>query len=910
MRKIYQTGVLGAALSLLLCTVAAAQSIITPDNTLGDETSVIEAFDADIDLITGGATREKNLFHSFEVFGIGAARAAYFITESETITNIFARITGDSISEIQGFLGTRQRSNDNFFLTSADLFLINPNGVVFSGNAALDIGGSLTVTTASGVQFGDSGSLNAVNPEVVSSRLTVDPSTYLFEPGVLGRIESRLAPSSNGDFPAGLFVPNGETISFLAEDIALSGSGLYAPGGQIVLQAESLLVTDQSQIDVGVGGRIDIEVGSFDISDNSFLLAGLNRLPTNAPIDTERGRISIVAQSVRASDNSIIGSFVDPENSTFSDGADILIFANSLIFSDGSRIVSQSLGSGASGNISVFVSDEAIFEGSRIQGSEIFSSGIFSDGLGLGNGGNIEVQAGNLSVIDGAVISAATQGRGNAGNVNLTVAERARFDGTSVANTAEFVLTGGAFSIVFPGSTGNGGNLSLTAGGLEIANGAVLSASTAGEGNAGNISIQVQDSTLLIGADEATGSSGIRSAVEPGGVGNGGSISLSTRTLDAVDGAQITAGTFGTGDAGDVIVEVNQTARFAGVGADEFSTSGAFSSVGAEGLGSGGNLLLLANGLEVTDGAQLSAASFGEGNAGNVTLGIAEVARFEGSAFEGSVSSGASSSVDFIGTGDGGDLSVFANRLELIDGAQLSAANMGFGDAGSVSLLVADRLMSRDGTISTEALFGSGGSVDIVSQSILLSGDSNITTAVERGTVQNSGSISIDGIFLIALDDSDFIAFNADGRGGNINFNDTVVFIDADQASVGAANFETFETVDGNNRVDIAASGQSFATTVGSTVESASYLPTGNPLVTGNIVARSCIDQRDLAEGSFVVTGDAGVPQQPGGALSSSYETGTVRTALESDLENSFQEPENVYQLADGRLILSRSCER
>jgi large exoprotein involved in heme utilization and adhesion len=96
----FQVGCLGLAGwigTLGIALPALAQTFIEPDGTLGiEETSDVNpaSFDQDIDLITGGAIRGQNLFHSFEEFSIGDGNGAYFITELEAISNIFARVTG------------------------------------------------------------------------------------------------------------------------------------------------------------------------------------------------------------------------------------------------------------------------------------------------------------------------------------------------------------------------------------------------------------------------------------------------------------------------------------------------------------------------------------------------------------------------------------------------------------------------------------------------------------------------------------------------------------------------------------------------------------------------------------------------------------------------------------------------
>jgi filamentous hemagglutinin family protein len=198
-------GVVLFALAVAALPPAQAQNIIEPDDTLGSETSVLVPLNNDIDLIQGGAQRGDNLFHSFETFSIGENGGAYFITPAGDVGNIFARITGADPSTISGGLGTRQFDGIGFIPSAADLVLINPNGIVFGENAVLDVGGSFTATTASGVQFGDAGQFSAVAPEAPSSLLSIAPSAYFFNSLQPGDIVNR----------AGLGVPDGESLTLL-----------------------------------------------------------------------------------------------------------------------------------------------------------------------------------------------------------------------------------------------------------------------------------------------------------------------------------------------------------------------------------------------------------------------------------------------------------------------------------------------------------------------------------------------------------------------------------------------------------------------------------------------------------------------------------------------------------------------
>lgn len=98
---------------------------VVPDNTLGAESSVVtpnvNVRGIDSDRIDGGATRGANLFHSFQEFSVGEGRGAYFANPTG-IENILTRVTGNNASNIMGRLGV---------LGEANLFLLNPNGVIF-----------------------------------------------------------------------------------------------------------------------------------------------------------------------------------------------------------------------------------------------------------------------------------------------------------------------------------------------------------------------------------------------------------------------------------------------------------------------------------------------------------------------------------------------------------------------------------------------------------------------------------------------------------------------------------------------------------------------------------------------------------------------------------------------------------
>src|ERR671933_204580 len=152
---IASTGMLG----VLTFSENPAVAQITPDATLGTESSVVTP-NINIrglpgDRIDGGAVRGANLFHSFQEFNVGDGQRVYFANPTG-IENILSRITGNNLSNILGTLGVDGGAN---------LFLLNPNGIIFGPNAKLDIAGSFVASTANSVVFENGYQFSAKNPE-------------------------------------------------------------------------------------------------------------------------------------------------------------------------------------------------------------------------------------------------------------------------------------------------------------------------------------------------------------------------------------------------------------------------------------------------------------------------------------------------------------------------------------------------------------------------------------------------------------------------------------------------------------------------------------------------------------------------------------------------------------------------
>ncbi|MCC5623898.1 filamentous hemagglutinin N-terminal domain-containing protein [Nostoc sp. CHAB 5715] len=199
---------------------------ITPDSTLPNNSSVTTQ--NNISTIEGGTQAGRNLFHSFQEFTVLPGGTAFFNNAAD-IQNIISRVTGGLVSDIDGLI----RANG-----TANLFLINPNGIVFGQNAQLNIGGSFVATTANALQFDNQGFFSASNPNS-PPLLRVNPSAFLFN-----QITSQ--PVNSIESQAVLSVPDGQSLLLVGGKVSPS---LVETGG--ILIDYGLLRAGDGRIELG-----------------------------------------------------------------------------------------------------------------------------------------------------------------------------------------------------------------------------------------------------------------------------------------------------------------------------------------------------------------------------------------------------------------------------------------------------------------------------------------------------------------------------------------------------------------------------------------------------------------------------------------------------------------------------------
>ena len=655
---------------------------LLPDNTLGAESSVVSPINLLEDRIDGGAIRGTNLFHSFKEFNIDNGRSVYFNNPS-TIQNILTRVTGNNPSEILGKLGV---------LGNANLFLINPKGIIFGRDASLDIKGSFVGSTASFFNFADGNQFSALSTEdkpllTISAPLGLGMANNPGEIRINGNgnklSSTRLSSPYKDNDTKALEVEEGKTIALIGGDILLEGGSLKASSGKIELGS------------VG-SGTVD-----FNITPQSFEFRYDN---------------AETFQNIRLSQESslqMISLSTTPNiESNLIDAGSIQLQGKKISVEDGSMILIENQQNLPSGGININAIESLDISGSNVTES-LFSS-VRSQTLSTGKGSDIKIFTKQLSLKNGATISAYVYGVNSGGNIAIEASDSIEMSGfSSKFKSANFIITN-TFN------SGNGGNINTSTNRLILRDGATISSSTFASGNAGNLTIDAGKSVEVIGIVPNTLKESLLTSLTFGS-GNGNNLTINTQRLIIKDGGRVDASTVGTGSAGSITINASEKVELSGFVKNSLIPS------------------LITSSADIAD--QILQQIFG---------------------------------FPFILTGNSGEITINTNQFDITNGAVLAVKNDGSGNAGKLTVKANSINIDTQGIISATTATGEGGDIDLQTENLLMRRNSNIS-ATSAGT-GNGGNITIDTQVLTALENSDIKANSEGSFGGRVTINSKGIF--------------------------------------------------------------------------------------------------------------------------------------
>ncbi len=685
---------------LVLGNYSRVLADIVPDNTLGSENSTVTQTNVNnmpSEIVNGGATRGTALFHSLLKFDIKTGESAYF-SNPFGIKDIFARVTGGSISNIDGTLGVNG---------SANLFLINTSGFIFGKNSALDLNGALTITTADSIifpeyEFRSTGYTQIPNLSVnIPIGLSFRDNSGNIEVNNDGFSIYQLANSLSPAIPLtqpplGLRTNPGNSISFLASNVLFNGAVFNLQEAKINIGAVSngivLFANNEAGFDysnVNAFGDIKFDNQSF-ISDTSFFSGSIN----------------------------IRGNNID------------IINGSSVVFTNfGSNFV-EGINISANNQVTISGSPTAIIP----NGFARQISGVISSAFGNGSGANINIKARKLIVDKTGIIFTNSYGLGKGGDINLNILET-----LDVIESLNFPSAGSLIAGVSFGF-GKSGNINITTGTLTVQDGATIATDGLSSGDTGDVNIFARSISLKGYNPKTLSPSKILSLTS--GTGQGGNLTINATNILVKDGGKIESSSLGEGDAGSLNI-TSDVIRVEGTFPAPINNR---STIGSSATlinpetravydvsngrlnGKSGNVNIKSNFIFLNDGGLISVKNDGSGDAGIIKISANQIILKGGDILASTQG------------GSGGEIELFTKSLVLQNGKIIASAR-GDGKGGDIN--IDSTLIAGDTTsfISANAVQGLGGKIDINTQGLIFD-PKNITATSDRGA-QYGGNIDI-----------------------------------------------------------------------------------------------------------------------------------------------------------------------
>lgn len=715
----------------------------------------------------------SNLFHSFEQFNIGQGQSATFTNDgvNAAIHNVIGRVTGGFSSTIDSLL----RST----IPNANVYLLNPNGIVFAPHAQLDIQGAFHASTSAILNFKDGSHFDslAINNDLLT---TASPQDFGF-----------LANSANNN---GTITINGaqldqsftnlKTLDLTAGNISIENNAMLTlPTGEIRLvamqgkgevsaipEANGLLPLPITVPNADNAGNISIQSGADNpntpLVERTKLITsgnGAGRMSfwggnitfnnARAFDDNKADSYHPEAQAINASaekgiviqannlvvDNSFISTEANQAN-----GASInTVSTGETIIRNGAGIEANVVSKGNGGNL-IISADKLIIDG---QGDNSKRTGIYADVLSSssqGNAGNVQVSAKHeLDILNQAHISSYTQSTGQAGTVTVH------------AETLNIANDGYISSNTY--ANGYAKDVTVNAETINISDGSKISSSTFAIGDAGNVNLKIGERLIIDGSGKNNSSkpTGIFSEATEKNSGNSGGVTINNSKILEVlieNGGKISSTTLSNkGNAGSIVIMADTLTID---GQKSHTNTGIYSETTSRNKRAG-DIFITTNKIAMKNNSEIFANTNSQDKAGNITLVVKDNISLDNSRIGSST----------FGYGaDGGTITINSPTLTLNNNAKISATANKEATGGNIIIDASTfNLLNRSEISARNVGTGNAGTIDITAKDIaMIEDNSQITVASNQ---KNAGNIYLNALNRLYLLNSQLTTSAAEGKG-------------------------------------------------------------------------------------------------------------------------------------------------